>query len=58
MVGSLAALLKSLELSVTVEGIETPEQAKIINDFGLTTRQGYYYSKPVPPVELLPRVAE
>ena len=58
MVGSLAALLKSLELSVTVEGIETQEQAKIINDFGLTTHQGYYYSKPVPPVELLPRVAE
>jgi diguanylate cyclase (GGDEF)-like protein/PAS domain S-box-containing protein len=58
MVGSLAALLKSLELSVTVEGIETQEQAKIINDFGLTTHQGYYYSKPVPPVELLSRVAE
>ena len=58
MVGSLAALLKSLELSVTVEGTETPEQAKIINDFGLTTHQGYYYSKPVPPAELLPRVAE
>ena len=58
MVGSLAALLNSLELSVTVEGIETQEQAKIINDFGLTTHQGYYYSKPVPPVELLSRVAE
>ena len=52
MVGSLAVLLKSLELDVTVEGIETKEQAQILNDFGLTTHQGYLYSKPVPPNEL------
>ena len=52
MVGSLAVLLKSLELDVTVEGIETEEQAQILNNFGLTIHQGYLYSKPVPPNEL------
>jgi diguanylate cyclase (GGDEF)-like protein/PAS domain S-box-containing protein len=52
MVGSLAVLLKSLELDVTVEGIETEEQAQILNDFGLTIHQGYLYRKPVHPNEL------
>lgn len=52
MVGSLAVLLKSLELAVTVEGIETQEQAEIINGFGLTIHQGFYYGKPVLPAEL------
>ena len=58
LVGSLAALLKSLELSVIVEGIETQEQADILNNFGLTNHQGYHYSKPVPPGEVLSLVAK
>lgn len=53
LVGSLAALLKSLEISVIVEGIETQEQADILNNFGLITHQGYHYSRPVPPGEVL-----
>ena len=58
MVGSLAALLKSLELAVTVEGIETQEQADILNDFGLVIHQGYLYGKPVPPEQLGVQTAE
>jgi len=58
MVGSLAALLKSLELAVTVEGIETQEQADILNDFGLVIHQGYLYGKPVPPEQLRVQAAE
>ena len=58
MVGSLAALLKSLELAVTVEGIENQEQADILNDFGLVIHQGYLYGKPVPPEQLGVQAAE
>ena len=58
MVGPLAALLKSLELAVTVEGIETQEQADILNDFGLVIHQGYLYGKPVPPEQLRMQAAE
>lgn len=58
MVGSLAVLLKSLELAVTVEGIETQEQADILNDFGLVIHQGYLYGKPVAPPELGIQAAE
>ena len=58
MVGSLAVLLTSLELDVTVEGIETQEQAEILNQLGLTIHQGYLYSKPVPPAELKLQAAE
>ena len=58
MVGSLAVLLKSLELAVTVEGIETQEQADILNDFGLVIHQGYLYGKPIPPEDLKSLAAE
>ena len=58
MVGSLAVLLKSLELDVIVEGIETQEQAEILNQLGLTIHQGYLYSKPIPPEQLRVQAAE
>ena len=58
MVGTLAVLLTSLELDVTVEGMETQEQAGILNQFGLTIHQGYLYSKPMPPKQLGVQAAE
>ena len=58
MVGTLAVLLTSLELDVTVEGMETQEQAGILNQLGLTIHQGYLYSKPMPPEQLGVQAAE
>ena len=39
---------KSLNMKVTQEGVQTPEQLERIKSFGCDVVQGYYYSKPLP----------
>ncbi|OLP58680.1 hypothetical protein BJF93_17785 [Xaviernesmea oryzae] len=39
----------SLDLSITAEGVETPEQAALLTDLGCTTLQGYAFARPLPP---------
>jgi len=45
-------LSKSLGLSVTVEGVETKEQADYVRSKGCDEIQGYYYHKPMPAEEV------
>lgn len=45
-------LSRSLGLAVTVEGVETKEQADYIRSKGCEEIQGYYYYKPMVPEEL------
>lgn len=42
------AMLKSMNLEIVVEGIETEHVAKQFADFDCEYIQGYYYSRPVP----------
>ncbi|HCW74361.1 MAG TPA: hypothetical protein DHM90_11835 [Clostridiaceae bacterium] len=51
-------LSKSLGLSITVEGVETKEQADYVRSKGCDEIQGYYYHKPMPAeeVEMLLRI--
>jgi len=42
----------SLGMSIVAEGVETSEQAEILRRMGCDIIQGYYYSKPLPPLEL------
>jgi diguanylate cyclase (GGDEF)-like protein len=58
VVKSVLALARSLDLSVTAEGIETSEQAKFLADHGCAKLQGYYFSKPLPFDELLPKLTK
>jgi EAL domain-containing protein (putative c-di-GMP-specific phosphodiesterase class I) len=44
-------LAKSLDLSVTAEGIETPTQQAHLTRLGCERGQGYLFSKPVPSAE-------
>jgi EAL domain-containing protein (putative c-di-GMP-specific phosphodiesterase class I) len=53
IVRSVVALAKSLDLSVTAEGIETPTQQAHLTRLGCQRGQGYLFSKPVPSDELL-----
>lgn len=46
-----AAMIKSLGLKIVAEGVETFEQALMLRSIGCDFLQGYYFSKPVPPVE-------
>jgi len=46
-----AAMIKSLGLKIVAEGVETFEQALMLRSIGCDFLQGYYFSKPVPPME-------
>lgn len=41
------AMLRSLELQIVAEGVETLEQADILKKIGCNYLQGYYYSRPI-----------
>lgn len=45
---SMIAMALALKLEVTVEGIETEEQRKIVADLGADLAQGFHYSRPLP----------
>ena len=53
MLASVLDIAQNLDLSVTVEGIETQTQAHILQKMGAECGQGYFYGKPLPPQEAL-----
>lgn len=54
IVEAIQALAKSLDLDVLVEGIETLEQKQLLCRLGCTLGQGYLFSHPLPPEDLIP----
>ena len=40
-------MIKSLNLMIVAEGVETKEQAELLMDVGCDFLQGYLYSKPL-----------
>ncbi|MGW0734970.1 putative bifunctional diguanylate cyclase/phosphodiesterase [Streptomyces sp. NPDC002851] len=52
IVEGVVSLAHSLDLSVTVEGVETGAQAEQLRDLGCDTAQGWYYARPGPPDRL------
>jgi diguanylate cyclase (GGDEF)-like protein/PAS domain S-box-containing protein len=53
IVRAIVALAKNLGFTVTAEGIETREQARILGDLECEFLQGYYISKPLAAEEIL-----
>ncbi|NQY87523.1 MAG: EAL domain-containing protein [Colwellia sp.] len=49
---STIAMVKNLELTVIAEGVETAAQLRSLTENNCDIIQGYYFSKPVPEVEL------
>jgi len=47
IVHAIMALAKSLNLTVTGEGIETAEQAALLGEWGCDRGQGYLFSRPL-----------
>ena len=52
IVEGIVSLAHTLELSVTVEGVETSIQAEQLRELGCDSAQGWYYARPGPPERL------
>lgn len=50
---SAVSIGTALDLAVLVEGVETEEQAELLRELGCPLAQGYYYSRPRRPEQLL-----
>ncbi|WP_417617886.1 putative bifunctional diguanylate cyclase/phosphodiesterase [Oceanisphaera sp.] len=48
IMASMISMARALKLEVTVEGIETEAQRKMVTDMGAELAQGFYYSRPLP----------
>lgn len=48
LVAGIVSLAEALEMTVTAEGVETPEQAALLRVMGCPGAQGYLYSRAVP----------
>ncbi len=50
---STIALMKSLNIELIAEGVETKEQSEALISLGVEYLQGYYFSKPIPSEDFL-----
>lgn len=44
----LIRILNEIHLEIVCEGVETPEEEKLVNEYGCDEVQGYLYDKPIP----------
>lgn len=52
MLEAIVSIAKSFHLTVTAEGIETPEQQAFLASIGCEYAQGFYYSKAIPVTDI------
>ena len=55
---SSIALMKSLNIALIAEGVETKEQADALIKLGVDYLQGYYFSKPIPTEDFIKFIEE
>jgi len=51
IVSTITKLGHSLGMSIVAEGVETKEEAILLNSYGVDYLQGYYFSRPLPQLE-------
>jgi diguanylate cyclase (GGDEF)-like protein len=49
---AILELGRSLELRMVAEGVETPEQARLLRHLECSFAQGFHFSRPVPPADI------
>jgi len=58
IVRAIVGLCQLLGHSVVAEGVETAEQMRLLQEFGCTIAQGYYFARPMPQHDLLGMLRE
>ena len=53
IVEAIILMAHRLRIKVVAEGVETKDQMKLLKEMGCDIIQGYFYSKPLPTIELL-----
>ena len=53
IVRAVIDLARELGLSTVAEGVENAETASLLREYGCQVGQGYYFSEPLPPAQLL-----
>ncbi|SQK72382.1 Bacteriophytochrome cph2 [Tatumella ptyseos] len=57
LLAMIIELAKNMNLNIVAEGVETEEQQRQLTELGCNILQGFYFSRPVPPEQLvLPEV--
>lgn len=51
-----AEMIKAMNMHIVAEGVETLEQAQMLESYGCDFFQGYYFSKPVPQDEFMQKL--
>jgi EAL domain-containing protein (putative c-di-GMP-specific phosphodiesterase class I) len=57
LVPATIVLAHALDLRVTVEGVETPEELALLRATACDEMQGYYFARPLPAVEMTAMLA-
>jgi diguanylate cyclase (GGDEF)-like protein/PAS domain S-box-containing protein len=48
IINAVVAMAKSLDMTTTAEGVESPEEAELIRNLGCDKIQGFYFGRPMP----------
>ena len=56
LVKSINSLGKNMNMHIIAEGIESEKEASALREIDCDMGQGYFFSKPLPEVEILPLV--
>ena len=56
LVHSIIGLGKNLSMNVIAEGVENPEEARVLRNMNCDMAQGYYYAKPMPEAEVIKKL--
>jgi len=57
IIHAIVGIAQGFGLHLLAEGVETPEQAKILRELGCDEMQGYHFGRPVPADEALAQLA-
>jgi EAL domain-containing protein (putative c-di-GMP-specific phosphodiesterase class I) len=56
VVQAILAVAKAFGVGVVAEGVETPAQSQILQEFGCRLMQGYHFARPMPAAQLTERL--